>query len=64
MKLKIIHLKNGFTLMEAMITIAVIGILAMIAVPLYSALSIDEKIKIAEVKSEIRRLHAYALTHY
>jgi len=49
-----LELQKGFTLLELMITIAIIGILAAIAIPNF--ISFREKSKIAHAESELKGL--------
>lgn len=53
--------KSGFTLIELMIVVAIIGILAAIAMPLYAG--VQKKARIAKAQADIRTI-ASTLTAY
>jgi general secretion pathway protein G len=59
--LRKIHSAQGFTLVELMITLAIIGVLASIAIPAYQ--DYTEKAKIFQAAQEIGGMQA-KITHY
>ena len=59
--MKVSKKKKGFTLMELIIVIAIIGILAAIAVPKFSGIQADAKVKADIASAKVIADAAYAL---
>jgi prepilin-type N-terminal cleavage/methylation domain-containing protein len=55
-KRRLIGNQHGFTLIELMIVIAIIGILAAISIPIYS--NMQARARIAKAQSDLRGLHS------
>ena len=55
---------EGYSLVEMMVVVAILGILAGVGLTFYSLSDANEKVDKADVRMEIRRLQTYAITYY